>query len=109
MACMAPHSAFGTRTWLFLSISACLIAPLSLFVHDFMLETLKIPYPTTVDLPHAVKFLNDLVRLFALGFICRLSRSMLQIFSRTLAALFVGLISRCLRRFLPRVSFSWRR
>jgi hypothetical protein len=92
MACTAPQSAFCTRTWFFLLISTCLIAPISLFVHDFMLETLKIPYPTTVDLPNAVRFLNDLIRLFALGLICRLSRSKLEIFSRTLAALLVGLI-----------------
>jgi hypothetical protein len=86
------QSAWGTRAWLFLLVSAGLIAPLSLFVHDFMLETLKVPYPTTVGLPMSVRFLDELVRLCALAAICRLARPQLQGLSRTSAALSVGLL-----------------
>ena len=88
----ASGSAWNTRTWLFLLVSGGLIAPLSLFVHDFMLEALKVPYPTTVGLPNSVKCLNDIVRLVALAAICRLSRPQLQGLSRTPAAFSVGLL-----------------
>jgi hypothetical protein len=82
----------GRGTLFFLLISGCLIAPISLFVHDFMLETLKVPYPTTVGLPNSVRFLNDLVRLFAFGAICRLSRPKLEGVPRTTAAFAAGLL-----------------
>jgi hypothetical protein len=85
-------SAWGPKTWLFLLLSAVLIAPLSLFVHDFMLETLKVPYPTTIDLPMAVDVLDAVVRFFALAAMCLLARPRLQGLSRTSAALCVGLL-----------------
>lgn len=87
-----PPSVWPARTWLFLLVSGCLIAPLSLFVHDFMLEALKVPYPTTVGLPISVKFLDQLIRLFALATICRLSGPHLQGLSRTSAACVAGLL-----------------
>jgi hypothetical protein len=80
------QSASGTMTWLFLLVAGGLIAPLSLFVHDFMLETLKVPYPKTLDLPIAIKFLSELARFFALATICRLSRPKLDGISRATAA-----------------------
>jgi len=87
-----PLSAWGTRTWLFVLLSVCVIAPLSLFVHDYMLEALKVPYPKTPGLPMAVKFLDELVRLFALALLCRLSRPQLQGLSRIAAAFLAGLL-----------------
>src|ERR1700690_731703 len=87
-----PQSARSTRTLLFLMVAGGLIAPLSLFVHDFMLETLKIPYPKTVGLPISIKLLNEFVRLFALATICRLSRPKLKGISRATAALAAGLL-----------------
>lgn len=87
----APHVTWGTKTWMLLLVSVCLIAPLSLFVHDFMLETLKVPYPTTVGLPATVKFLNQLVRVYSFAQMCRLARPQLQGLSRGWMACAAGL------------------
>ena len=77
---------------LFIFIAVCVIAPASLFVHDYMLETLKVPYPKVVGLPGWVKFVNEVVRLFALASICRLSRPRLLGISRGMAAIAAGLL-----------------
>ena len=87
-----PLPAWGAKTWLFLLASVCVIAPLSLFVHDYMLEALKVPYPKTPGLPGSIKFLDELVRLFALVLLCRLSRPQLQGLSRIQAAFVAGLL-----------------
>jgi hypothetical protein len=79
-------------TWLFLLVAASLIAPLSLFVHDFMLERLKVPYPKTVGLPISITFLNEIVRFGALAAICRLSRPQLDGIPRVAAAFAAGLL-----------------
>lgn len=81
-----------TAAWLFLLLAAALIAPASLFVHDFMLETLKVPYPKTVDLPTSIRFLNNLVRFFALAGVCVLARPRCAGMSRVAAALTAGLL-----------------
>jgi hypothetical protein len=86
------QSPWGVRVWCFLLIAGSLIAPLSLFVHDFMLEWLKIPYPTTAGLPMSVKLLDELVRLAALAALCRLARPQLHDSTRIFAALSVGLL-----------------
>lgn len=88
----APRSEWSRGVWVVLFVSVCVIAPLALFVHDFMLESLKVPYPVTVRLPNSVKFLGDLVRLSSLALMCRLSLPLLRHFPRGLAALLIGLL-----------------
>ncbi|RRA47680.1 hypothetical protein [Acidipila sp. EB88] len=78
--------------WLFVILTVCLIAPTSLFVHDYMLETMKVPYPRYVGLPEWVKFINEVVRLFALTVVCRLSLPRLRSFSKVTAVIGSGLI-----------------
>ena len=87
-----PLSGWGPRTWLFLLVSVCAIAPLSLFVHDYMLETLKVPYPKTPGLPVSVEFFDELIRLSAVAFLCRLACPQLWDLTRLQAALLAGLL-----------------
>jgi VanZ family protein len=82
----------NTTAWLFLLLAVALIAPASLFVHDFMLESLKVPYPKTVDLPSSIRFLNNLVRFIALAGVCVLARPRCAGISRVTAALTAGLL-----------------
>jgi hypothetical protein len=78
--------------WIFVVVTACVIAPVSLFVHDYMLETMKVPYPRYVGLPDWVKFVNEVVRLFALAAFCRLSLQRLRGFSIATAVMGTGMI-----------------
>lgn len=86
------RSAISARFWLFLLVAAILIAPLSLFVHDFMLEKLKVPYPKTVGLPIWITFLNDIVRFLGLAAICGFSRAQFKGAARFAGAFVAGLL-----------------
>jgi len=88
----SQRAAWSRGTWLFLLACVGVIAPASLFVHDFMLETLKVPYPKTVGLPISVKFLGDLVRMAALAVLCRVARPSLRGGSRLVEALSIGVL-----------------
>ena len=87
------HTASQRRTlrWLLLGLAIGVIAPASLFIHDYMLETMKVPYPRFVGVPDWVKFVNEVVRLFALAALCRLARPRLRGFSKVTAVLGAGL------------------
>lgn len=56
-----------TLRWPLIVLAICVIAPASLFLHDYRLETLKVPYPNFVGIPNWVKFVNEVVRLFTLA------------------------------------------
>ena len=74
-----------------LMLTICVIAPASLFLHDYMLESLKVPYPKFVGVPNWVKFVNEVVRLFTLAALCRLALPRLRSFSKATAAAGAGL------------------
>jgi len=74
-----------------LVFAACLIAPLSLLVHDFMLDGLKVPYPKEIHLPVWASLFGLFVRLAALAGIMRLAAPRQDAKSRALLAMGAGL------------------
>jgi hypothetical protein len=78
--------------WAALVIAACLIAPASLFVHDYMLTWLHVPYPKEVGLPVWTTVLGLGVRLVALAVICRIASPILRRGSPLLVAGAIGIV-----------------
>jgi hypothetical protein len=67
-----------TARWAAIVLAACLITPSALFVHDYMLVWLKVPYPETVGLPIWASVVGLAVRLLALAVIVRLALPILR-------------------------------
>jgi hypothetical protein len=81
-----------TARWAAIALAACVIAPAALFVHDYMLVWLKVPYPNVVGLPAWASVLGLAVRLSALAVIVRLALPVLPGPAPLLAAGAIGVV-----------------
>ncbi len=63
-----PYSA---KLWIRLALAVVVITPLSLGVHEIMLEGLRVPHPPRLHLPAWAPCLNALSVVTGLGLICR--------------------------------------
>jgi len=78
--------------WAVVILAACIIAPASLFVHDFMLDWLRVPYPKVVGLPVWATALMLIVKLLAIVVFCQLALPQLKRASPPVVACAIGIL-----------------
>lgn len=86
----AARRSLSSAEWIALAGSACVIAALSLGVHDMMLTRLGVPYPNVDAVPVWARFVDTAVRVAGLVWLCRIARPVLHRMSTPGGAALVG-------------------